>query len=69
MNGTYTIAAMTLKSDNHKIVLTMNSTVAKGKHMPYESFVGGNFDDSVEGETTNKGPHFNYTKEETMLNP
>ena len=62
MNGKYTIAAQTLKRDNRKIILTMNSTVAKGKHMPYESFLGGNFDDIAEGETTEKGAHFNLVE-------
>ena len=64
MNGTYTIAAQTLKRDNRKIILTMNSTVAKGKHMPYESFLRGNFDNIGDGETTSKGAHFNMVEAE-----
>ena len=54
MDGTYTIAAMTLKGDNQKIVLTMNSTVAKGTHMRYSSFLGGNFGDDEQSGSDNE---------------
>ena len=63
MNGIYSHNAMTLKRDVSKMVLTMHSTVAKGKHVSYKQFIADqNCEHDENLEVLQAGSHFNFVE-------
>ena len=63
MNSLYSHNAVTLKRDISKMVITMQSTAAKGKHVSYNQFIANrNCENDENLEMLQEGSHFNFVE-------